>query len=134
MRSVQDTVDALDSAIAKAPAVKNDITLDNMFDAANLIRSNMLRKGQVVSMPGYMSVSSREGGVRGSPTQRYADKAVLKLNIRKGTRGVLDVSQFSHYPQEREHLIRRGSQYRINSVTSPENPYIDPYIVEATLL
>ncbi len=129
-----EQVALIDSAIAKAEPTRSDIILHSKMDAVYLWRAGKLKVGEVINNPGYLSVSERKGGVRAHPSVRYSKKAILNLNIPKGTKGILPLANVSRYPQEKEHLIRRGSKYRIDRIKEPDNPYIDPWTIGATLL
>lgn len=129
-----EQVELIDSAISKAPLVKSDMTLYSKMDAVYLMREGKLKKGETVDNPGYLSTTTVTGGRSPYPSARYRREAVLELQVPKGAKGVLPLAGVSHYPQEKEHLIRRGSKYRIDRVAEPDNPYIDPWVIGATLL
>ena len=129
-----EQVDLLDSAISKAPALRDNTVLYSMMDAIYLKRDGLLEPGSVVSVPGYISATDVRGGVRSYPGQEFTMRAVLKLTLPKGAKGVLPIATVSHYPQEHEHMIARGSKYIIRDVTMPDNPYIDPVEINAEIV
>lgn len=136
-RSRVEDVELIDSAISKALPTKEDQVLYSRMEARYLIRGKKLNEGEIIHNPGYLSTTTKEGGVLPYPGKQYTAEAVLELEIPKGTRGVLPLRGVSHYPGEDEHLIRRGSSYEITSVDMPEkwwSSYSDRIIIRARLV
>ena len=107
---------ALDAAMAKAPALKRDLTvyrgIDHFGLAALGIRAgDRSLVGRSFTDAGFVSTS-------GSPTAAsgFADAgAILEITVPKGAR-VMPLGALSHFADEDEHLLGRGGSFRVDAV------------------
>jgi len=131
--SEQEVVDGLDSIIRKSPKTKSNQVLYSKFDAAPLFRQGNLKSGHEIKRKGFTSGTITPGGSRSSPSRRYDYEAVMEIHVPKGYKGVADISSLSRYPQEKEHLIKRGSTLRIREIKEGQEVY-DPLRVIVDLI